>query len=122
MKQITAKISDATVDSVTLDYKNPTSDKISLVQKVESRICSPKNPTDDSLLILLSTDIGNEESSFSAHFELTYEFTLDGTPESYMEYGKNECLPMALAAYTKMVDDTLKALGFKAIQSDDSTE
>ena len=120
MKQITARISNAVVERATLDYKSPSSDKISLVQKVESQICSPKNPSDNSLLILLSTDIGNKESSFSAHFELTYEFTMSDTPDSYMEYGKNECLPMAMAAQSKMIDDTLKALGFKAIQGEDS--
>ena len=53
-----------------------------------------------------------------AHFETTFEFQLDDTPENYVDYGKAECLPMALAAQSKMIDEVFAGLGYTPIQSD----
>ena len=119
MKQITAKISSVTIDKVTLDIESQTSDRIHLIQKSESKMCSPKRSEDNSLLILLRTDVNNdEEDSFSAHFEMTYEFELDDTPENYMEFGKNECLPIAMKEQEKTIDSIFFSLGFKAVSSE----
>lgn len=119
MKQITAKISSVTIDKVTLDIESQTSDRIRLVQKSESKICSPKRLEDNSLLILLRTDVNNDdEDSFSAHFETTYEFALSDTPENYMEYGRAECLPIAVDAQGEMIDKVFASLGFAPVQSD----
>lgn len=119
MKQITAKISSVIIDRVTLDIKCQTSGRIRLAQKNESKICAPKRIKDNSLLILLRTDVDNDgEDSFSAHFETTYEFQLDGTPENYVDYGKSECLPLALSAQAKMIDDVFAGLGYTPIQGD----
>lgn len=119
MKQITAKISSVIIDRVTLDIKCQTSDRIRLAQKNESKICSPKRVEDNSLLILLTTDVSNNEGdSFVAHFETTYEFQLDDTPDNYLDYGKSECLPMALDEQSKMIDRVFAGLGYTPTQNE----
>ena len=114
MQELMAKIKTVSTDRAEISFTKPDVERVDIAQESKAKIRIPKNAADNSLMLQITTELScGEGVDLKVCIQNTYEFELSGTPDDYLSYGKEVCLPIAQAAQNETIENIVKNFGIE---------